>query len=108
MRVDYAVVSGGCTLTDSPTTSSGAASSGVVSSTFKFNQVREICEVSFTAYFGTEGTDSATVQNPGNVTRTVVASSVVFDIALADSPLVSGALNTFKRESPYCRDFGAA
>ena len=104
MRVDYAVVSGGCTLS----TTSGAASSGVVSSSFTFNEVRESCVLNFTAFFGaSSGTVAATMVNPANQTRRVVASSVVFDIALGDSPLVSGASNTFKRESPYCRDFGA-
>ena len=105
MRVDYAVVSGGCALSNT----TGAASSGVVSSSFTFNEVRASCVLSFTAYFGaSSGTVSATSANLASQTRTVVASSVVFDIALADSPLVSGALNTFKRESPHCRDFGAA
>ena len=99
MRVDYAVVSGGCTLTDSPTTSSGAASSGVVSSTFKFNQVRASCEVSFTAYFGTTDTVSATMQNPASQTRTVVASSVVFGTALAAGPLVAGTPYGFTCEA---------
>ena len=97
MRVDYAVVSGGCTLS----TSSGAASSGVVSSTFKFNQVRASCVLSFTAYFGTEGTDSATMQNPGSVTRTVVASSVVFGTELAASPLVAGTAYPFTCEAQF-------
>jgi hypothetical protein len=105
MRVDYAVVNGGCTLS----TTSGAASSGVVSSSFTFNEVRSSCVLSFAAYFGaSSGGVSATIANPANQMRRVVASSVVFDIALADSPLVSGASNTFKRESPYCRDFGAS
>ena len=104
MRVDYAVVSGGCTLS----TTSGAASSGVVSSSFTFNEVRASCVLSFSAYFGaSSGTVSASI-NTIFLNRSVVASSVVFDIALADSPLVSGASNTFKRESPYCRDFGAS
>ena len=101
MRVVYAVVSGGCTLTDSPTTSSGAASSGVVSSTFKFNQVRASCEVSFTAYFGTTGTDSATMQNPASQTRTVVASSVVFGTELAAGPLVAGTAYSFTCEAQF-------
>ena len=102
MRVVYQVVSGGCTLTDSPTTSSGAASSGVVSSTFKFNQVRASCEVSFTAYFGTTGTDSATMQNPGSVTRTVRANSVVFGTnELAASPWVAGTAYAFTCEALF-------
>ena len=102
MRVVYAVVSGGCTLTDSPTTSSGAASSGVVSSTFKFNQVRASCEVSFTAYFGTTGTDSATMQNPGSVTRTVRANSVVFGTnELVASPWVAGTAYAFTCEALF-------
>ena len=104
MRVDYAVVSGGCTLSNT----SGAALAGVVSSSFTFNEVRASCVLSFAAYFGaSSGTVSASI-NTIFLNRSVVASSVVFDIALADSPLVSGASNTFKRESPYCRDFGAA
>ena len=97
MRVDYAVVSGGCTLS-----SSGAASSGVVSSTFKFNQVRASCEVSFTAYFGTTGTDSATMQNPGSVTRTVRANSVVFGTnELVASPWVAGTAYAFTCEALF-------
>ena len=105
MRVDYAVVSGGCFLS----TSSGAASSGVVSSSVAFTGIYQSCEVSFTAYFGASpGTDSATMANPASQTRMVRASSVVFDIALAGSPLVAGASNTFKREFQYCRDFVAA
>jgi hypothetical protein len=102
MRVDYAVVSGGCTLS----IATGAASSGVVSSSFTFNEVRASCVLSFTAYFGvftgaSSGTLSATSANLASETRTVVASSVVFDAALAAGPLVAGASNTFKRESPY-------
>ena len=102
MRVVYQVVSGSCTLSDSPTTSSGAASSGVVSSTFKFNQVRASCEVSFTAYFGTTGTVSAaTMQNPASQTRTVVASSVVFGTELAAGPLVAGTAYSFTCEAQF-------
>ena len=98
MRVDYAVVSGGCTLS----TTSGAASSGVVSSTFKFNQVRASCVLSFTAYFGTEGTDSATMQNPGSVTRTVRANSVVFGTnELVASPWVAGTAYAFTCEALF-------
>ena len=98
MRVDYAVVSGSCTLS----TLSGAASSGVVSSSFTFNQVRASCEVSFTAYFGTTGTDSATMQNPGSVTRTVRANSVVFGTnELAASPWVAGTAYAFTCEALF-------
>ena len=105
IRVDFAVVSGGCTLS----TTSGAALSGVVSSSFTFNEVRESCVLSFNAYFGSSsGTVSATIANPASQTRTIVASSVVFDIALAVGPLVAGASNNFKRKSPYFRDFGAS
>ena len=105
MRVDYAVVSGGCTLS----TTSGAASSGVVSSSVAVTGVYQSCVLSFTAYFGaSSGTDSATMANPGPLTRTVRASSVVFDTSLADSPLVAGTAYAFTRESPYCRDFVAA
>ncbi len=104
MRVDYAVVSGGCALS----TTSGAASSGVVSSSVAVTGVYQSCVLSFTAYFGTTGTDSATMANPTPLTRMVSASRVVFDTELAVSPLVAGVSNTFKRESPYCRDFGAA
>ena len=96
MRVVYAVVSGGCTLS----TTSGAASSGVVSSSFTFNQVRASCEVSFTAYFGaTSGTVSATSANLASETRRVVASSVVFGTALAASPLVAGTAYPFTCEA---------
>ena len=92
-RVDYAVVSGGCTLS----TTSGAASSGVVSSSFTFNEVRESCVLSFTAYFGaSSGGVSATIANPGSLIRRVVAGSVVlFATALAASPLVAGAAYAF-------------
>ena len=96
MRVDYAVVSGGCTLSNT----SGAASSGVVSSSFTFNEVRASCVVSFTAYFGaSSGTVAATIANPANQTRRVVASSVVFGTALADSPLVAGTAYAFTCEA---------
>ena len=96
MRVDYAVVSGGCTLS----TTSGAAISGVVSSSFTFNQVRASCVLSFTAYFGaSSGTVSATSANLASQTRTVVAGSVVFGTALADSPLVSGTAYAFTCEA---------
>ena len=105
MRVVYAVVSGGCALSTSP----GQPASGVVSSSFTFNEVRQACVLSFTAYFGAgSGTVSATSADPAPLTRRVVAGSVVFDIALADSPLVAGASNIFKREFPYCREIGAA
>ena len=105
MRVDYAVVSGGCSIDHA---FKGAAL-GVVNDTIVLVGIYQACVLSFTAYFGaSSGTVSAIIANPANQTRRVVASSVVFDIALADSPLVSGASNTFKRESPYCRDFGAA
>ena len=98
MRVDYAVVSGGCTLS----TTTGAASSGVVSSSFTFNEVRASCEVSFTAYFGTTGTDSATMQNPGSVTRTVRANSVVFGTnELVASPWVAGTAYAFTCEALF-------
>ena len=96
MRVDYAVVSGGCTLS----TTSGAASSGVVSSSFTFNEVRASCVLSFTAYFGaTSGTVSATSANLASETRRVVASSVVFGTALAASPLVAGTAYAFTCEA---------
>ena len=102
MRVVYQVVSGGCTLTDSPTTSSGAASSGVVSSTFMFNQVRASCVVSFTAKFGADsGIVAATITNPASQTRTVVASSVVFGTELAAGPLVAGTAYSFTCEAQF-------
>ena len=112
MRVDYAVVSGGCTLS----TTTGEALSGVVSSSFTFNEVRTSCVLSFTAYFGaTSGTVSATSANLASETRTVVASSVVFGTgtALAAGPLVAGVSNTFTREFPilsrlrHCAIIGA-
>ena len=105
MRVVYAVVSGGCALSTSP----GQPASGVVSSSFTFNEVRQACVLSFTAYFGAgSGTVSATSADLASQTRRVVASSVVFDAVLAAGPLVAGASNTFKRESPCFRDIGAA
>ena len=97
MRVDYAVVSGGCTLS-----SSGAATNGVVSSSFTFNEARASCVLSFTAYFGaSSGTVSATIANLANQTRRVVAGSVVFGIgtALAASPLVAGTAYAFTCEA---------
>ena len=98
MRVDYAVVSGGCTLS----TTTGAASSGVVSSSFTFNEVRASCVLSFTAYFGaSSGTVSATSANLASQTRTVVASSVVFGTALAASPLVAGTPYAFTCEAQF-------
>ena len=96
MRVVYAVVSGGCTLS-----SSGAATNGVVSSSFTFNEARASCVLSFTAYFGTTGTVSATMQNPASQTRTVVASSVVFGTELAASPLVAGTAYAFTCEALF-------
>ena len=100
MRVDYAVLSGGCTIDHALK----AAALGVVDDSIVFVGIYQACVLSFTAYFGageSSGEVSATMQNPGSETRTVRASSVVFDIALADSPLVAGVSNTFKRESPY-------
>jgi hypothetical protein len=99
MRVDYAVVSGGCTLS----TTSGAASSGVVSSSFTFNEVRASCVLSFTAYFGaSSGTVSATMQNPGSVTQTVRANSVVFGTnELVASPWVAGTAYAFTCEALF-------
>ena len=95
MRVDYAV-SGGCTLSNT----SGAALAGVVSSSFTFNEVRASCVLSFTAYFGAgSGTVSATMVNPANQTRRVVASSVVFGTALAAGPLVAGTSYAFTCEA---------
>ena len=95
MRVDYAVVSGGCALS----TTSGAASSGVVSSSFTFNEVRASCVLSFTAYFGaSSGTVSATIYNLASQTRTVVASSVVFRTGISN-PMVAGAQYSFSCEA---------
>ena len=106
IRVSYAI-SGGCSIDHA--FKAAASSSGVVDDAIVFGGIYQACVLSFAAYFGaSSGGVSATIANPANQTRRVVASSVVFDIALADSPLVSGASNTFKRESPYCRDFGAA
>ena len=97
MRVVYAVVSGGCALSNT----SGAALAGVVSSSFTFNEARASCVLSFTAYFGTTGTVSATMQNPASQTRTVVASSVVFGTELAAGPLVAGTAYTFTCEALF-------
>ena len=95
MRVDYAVVSGGCTLS----TTSGAASSGVVSSSVVVTGVFQVCVLSFSAYFGaSSGTVSATIANPANQTRRVVAGSAVFGTALA-SPLVAGTAYAFTCEA---------
>ena len=101
MRVDYAVVSGGCTLS----TATGAATNGVVSSSFTFNEARASCVLSFAAYFGAspDTTVSATNTN-GNLaqqTRTVVASSVVFGTALAAGPLVAGTAYPFTCEAQF-------
>jgi hypothetical protein len=96
MRVDYAVVSGGCTLS----TATGAATNGVISSSFTFNEARASCVLSFTAYFGaSSGTVSAASANLLSQTRTVVASSVVFGSALAASPLVAGTAYPFTCEA---------
>ncbi len=99
MRVDYAVVSGGCTLSNT----SGAASSGVVSSSFTFNEVRASCMLNFTAYFGaSSGGVSATIANPADQTRRVVAGSVVFGTnELAASPLVAGTAYAFTCEALF-------
>ena len=100
MRVDYAVVSGGCTLSNT----SGAASSGVVSSSFTFNEARASCVLNFTAYFGaSSGKVAATSANLANQTRRVVASSVVFGTgtALAASPLVAGTAYAFTCEAQF-------
>ena len=99
MRVDYAVVSGGCALSNT----TGAASSGVVSSSisvFTFDGAPQSCVFSFTAYFGaSSGTASATMANLANQTRRVVAGSVVFGTALAASPLVAGTAYAFTCEA---------
>ena len=96
MLVVYGVVSGGCTLS----TTTGQASSGVVSSSFTFNEVRASCVLSFTAYFGaSSGTLSASSANLASQTRTVVASSVVFGTALAAGPLVAGTAYGFTCEA---------
>ena len=108
IRVSYAI-SGGCSIDHA--FKAAASSSGVVDDSIVFVGIYQACVLSFAAYFGaSSGTVLAAIANPALASQTlrVVASSVVFDIALADSPLVSGASNTFTRESRYCRDFGAA
>ena len=98
MRVDYAVVSGGCTLS----TTTGAATNGVVSSSFTFNEARASCVLSFTAYFGASSVEVSATSTNGNLasqTRTVVASSVVFGTALAAGPLVAGTAYAFTCEA---------
>ena len=100
MRVDYAVVSGGCALS----TTTGAASSGVVSSSFTFNEVRASCVLSFTAYFGASSVEVSATSTNGNLasqTRTVVASSVVFGTELAAGPLVAGTAYSFTCEAQF-------
>ena len=106
IRVSYAI-SGGCSIDRT----FKAAALGVVDDTIVFVGIYQACVLSFAAYFGaSSGTVLAAIADPALApqTRRVVASSVVFDVALADSPLVAGASNTFKRESPDCRDIGAA
>ena len=106
MRVDYAV-SGGCTIDHD--FKAATSSSGVVDDSIVFVGIYQACVLSFTAYFGADsGTVSATSTDPASQSRRVVASSVVFDTSLADSPLVAGTAYAFTRESPYCRDFVAA
>ena len=104
IRVSYAI-SGGCSINHF----FKAAALGVVDDTIVFVGIYQACVLSFTAYFGaSSGTVSATSTDPASQTRRVVASSVVFDTALADSPLVAGTVYAFTRESPYCRDIVAA
>ena len=104
IRVSYAII-GGCSIDHT----FKAAALGVVDDTIVLVGIYQACVLSFAAYFGaSSGTVSATIANPANQTRTIVASSVVFDVALAVGPMVAGASNNFKRESPYFRDFGAS
>ena len=99
IRVSYAI-SGGCTIDHA--LKAAASSSGVVDDSIVFVGIYQACVLSFTAYFGaSSGPDSATMANPGPLTRTVRASSVVFDTSLANSPLVAGTAYAFTRESPY-------
>jgi hypothetical protein len=104
IRVSYAI-SGGCTIDHDLK----AAALGVVDDSIVFVGIYQACVLSFTAYFGASSGDvSATSANLAPETRRVVASSVVFDTSLADSPLVAGTAYAFTRESPYCLDFVAA
>ena len=104
IRVSYAI-SGGCTIDHALK----AAALGVVDDSIVFVGIYQACVLSFTAYFGaSSGNVSATSGNLAPETRTVVASSVVFDTPLANSPLVAGTAYAFTRESPCCHDFVAA
>ena len=106
IRVSYAIT-GGCSIDH--TYKAATSSSGVVDDTIVLVGIYQACVLSFAAYFGaSSGTVSATSADPASQTRRVVASSVVFDTVLAAGPLVAGASNTFKRESPCFRDFVAA
>ena len=97
IRVSYAI-SGGCTIDHA--LKAAASSSGVVDDTIVFVGIYQACVLSFTAYFGaSSGTVSATSTDPASQTRRVVASSVVFDTALADSPLVAGTAYAFTCEA---------
>ena len=104
IRVSYAIT-GGCSIDHAYK----AAASGVVDDAIVLVGIYQACVLSFAAHFGaSSGTVSATILDPASQTRTVRASSVVFDAVLAAGPLVAGASNTFKRESPCFRDIGAA
>ena len=106
IRVSYAI-SGGCSIDHA--FKAAASSSGVVDDTIVLGGIYQACVLSFAAYFGaSSGGVLATIANPANQTRRVVAGSVVFDTSLANSPLVAGTAYAFTRESPYCRDFVAA
>ena len=98
IRVSYAI-SGGCSIDHA--FKAAASSSGVVDDAIVFGGIYQACVLSYAAYLGASSGPVSARLHTIFLNRSVVASSVVFDIALADSPLVSGASNTFKRESPY-------
>ena len=100
MRVDYAVVSGGCTIDHN--FKLATSDSGVVDDTIVFVGIYQACVVSFTAKFGADsGIVAATITNPASQTRTVVASSVVFGTELAAGPLVAGTAYSFTCEALF-------
>ena len=87
MRVDYAVTSGSCTISKN----TKGVTSGVVSDSFIINSFVGSCVFSFSAYFGESPANAeSTNQQPSALTRTLIASSMVFVQELPEGPLTGG------------------
>ena len=87
MRVDYAVTSGSCTISKN----TKGVTSGVVSDSFIINSFVGSCVFSFSAYFGESPANAeSTNQQPSALTRTLIASSMVFVQELPEGSLTGG------------------